>query len=229
MCLRSCGNNGRHYRCKRHDFCNRYNGYNGYYRHDGYYRHNGHCDDIDWQIECDFLGMMYPGFVNASAARSFDIGHITNYGDGVYGGVFVTAMHSAAFTASTVEEIVNAGLAVIPDNTTFKDAMNVVIESYRAGDTWEECWQKLETKYGTVDKCPEMSTKKYNIDAKLNAAYILVGLLWGGGDFEQTMIISGRCGQDSDCNPSSAASILGNTTIALTVSMLSEGGQSIIM
>ncbi|MBO5006077.1 MAG: ADP-ribosylglycohydrolase family protein, partial [Clostridia bacterium] len=50
----------------------------------------------------------------------------------------------------------------------------------------------------------------YNIDAKLNAAYILVGLLWGEGDFEQSMIISGRCGQDSDCNPSSVASILGN-------------------
>ena len=55
-----------------------------------------------------------------------------------------------------------------------------------------------------------MSTKKYNIDAKINAAYILVGLLWGEGDFEKTMVLSGRCGQDSDCNPSSAASILGN-------------------
>jgi hypothetical protein len=176
----------------------------------GHFLYNKHCDDLDWQIECDFLGMMYPGFVSAAASRSFDIGHITNYGDGVYGGVFVTAMHSAAFTASSVEEIVNAGLSVIPDNTTFKEALNVVMESYRAGDTWEACWQKLEVRYGTADKCPEMSKNKYNIDAKLNAAYILVGLLWGAGDFEQTMIISGRCGQDSDCNPSSAASILGN-------------------
>ena len=176
----------------------------------GHFLYNQHCDDLDWQIECDFLGMMYPGLVNAAAKRSFDIGHITNYGDGVYGGVFVTAMHSAAFTANTVGEIVKAGLAVIPDNTTFKEAMNLVVESYLAGDEWWDCWNKLEAKYGTVDKCPEMSTKKYNIDAKLNAAYILVGLLWGGGDFEQTMIIAGKCGQDSDCNPSSAASILGN-------------------
>jgi hypothetical protein len=160
--------------------------------------------------------MMYPGFVNDAAVRSFDIGHITNYGDGVYGGVFVTAMHAAAFTANSIDEIINAGLSVIPDNTTFKEAMNVVMESYKAGDTWQQCWQKLETKYGRVDKCPSMNeasgtkNSQYNIDAKLNAAYILVGLLWGQGDFEQTMFISGRCGQDSDCNPSSAASILGN-------------------
>lgn len=176
----------------------------------GHYLFNGHADDIDWQIECDFLGQMYPGLVNKAALRSFDIGHIMNYGDGVYGGVFVTAMHAAAYTANSVDEIIEAGLAVIPDGTTFKEAMNVVMESYKAGDTWQQCWQKLETKYGTVDKCPEMGSKAYNIDAKLNAAYILVGLLWGEGDFEQSMIIAGRCGQDSDCNPSSAASILGN-------------------
>lgn len=176
----------------------------------GHYLFNGHADDIDWQIECDFLGQMYPGLVNAAALRSFDIGHIMNYGDGVYGGVFVTAMHAAAYTANSVDEIIEAGLSVIPDGTTFKEAMMVVMESYAAGDTWQQCWQKLENAYGTVDKCPEMSTKAYNIDAKLNAAYILVGLLWGEGDFEQTMIIAGRCGQDSDCNPSSAASILGN-------------------
>jgi len=92
----------------------------------GHFLYNQHCDDLDWQIECDFLGMMYPGFVNAAAERSFDIGHITNYGDGVYGGVFVTAMHAAAFTASTIEEIVNAGLSVIPDNTTFKEAFDLL-------------------------------------------------------------------------------------------------------
>ena len=67
----------------------------------GHFLYNQHCDDLDWQIECDFLGMMYPGYVNASAVRSYEIGHITNYGDGVYGGVFVTAMHAAALSPTT--------------------------------------------------------------------------------------------------------------------------------
>ena len=30
----------------------------------GHYLINPHADDIDWQIECDFLGSMYPGLVN---------------------------------------------------------------------------------------------------------------------------------------------------------------------
>lgn len=180
------------------------------YPDSGHYIFNSHADDIDWQIECDFLGNMYPGLVNASAKRSFEIGHIMNYGDGVYGGVFVTAMHAAAFTANSVNDIIKAGISVIPDGTTFKDTMDLVMESYAAGDTWRQCWQKLEDAYGTVDKCPDMSGVAYNIDAKLNSAYILIGLLWGNGDFEQSMLISGMCGQDSDCNPSSVAGILGN-------------------
>lgn len=48
-----------------------------------------------------------------------------------------------------------------------------------------------------------------DIDAKINAAYIVLGLLYGNGDFTKTMEISTRAGQDSDCNPSSAGGILG--------------------
>ncbi len=49
----------------------------------------------------------------------------------------------------------------------------------------------------------------FNIDARLNGAYIALGLLYGEGDFAKTLEISTRSGQDSDCNPSSAAGVLG--------------------
>ena len=37
----------------------------------------------------------------------------------------------------------------------------------------------------------------------------MIGLLYGEGDFEKTMDIATRCGQDSDCNPASTAGVLG--------------------
>lgn len=43
----------------------------------------------------------------------------------------------------------------------------------------------------------------------MNAAYVVIGLLYGGGDFTKTMEITTRCGQDADCNPSSSGGILG--------------------
>jgi hypothetical protein len=38
-----------------------------------------------------------------------------------------------------------------------------------------------------------------------------MGLLYGRGDLDQTIIISCRCGQDSDCNPSSSGGVLFTT------------------
>jgi hypothetical protein len=41
--------------------------------------------------------------------------------------------------------------------------------------------------------------------------YFLIELLFGNGDPGKTIRVACRCGQDSDCNPSSAADILFTT------------------
>ncbi|MDF2685561.1 MAG: putative rane protein [Clostridia bacterium] len=172
--------------------------------------YNQHSEDIDWQIEADFVGHLYPGLINTAANKAFEIGHIMNYGDGVYGGVFVTAMHSAAFFAKDINEIINAGIQAIPEGTTFRQIMDDVKKCFDEGKTWEECWQFIETKWGKTDRCISLAESELNIDAKMNSAYILIGLLYGKGNFDDSMRISMQCGQDSDCNPSSVGAILGN-------------------
>jgi hypothetical protein len=76
-------------------------------------------------------------------------------------------------------------------------------------DDWKKAWQLLKAKWDKDDPCPEGVLKDFNIDARLNGGHIVLGLLWGKGDFNKTLDISTRAGQDSDCNPSSAAGVLG--------------------
>ena len=45
----------------------------------------------------DFIGLMCPGMPQTSNAICDKIGHIMNYGDGVYGGMFVCALYTEAF------------------------------------------------------------------------------------------------------------------------------------
>ena len=54
-------------------------------------------------------------------------------------------------------------------------------------------------------------TDAFNIHAKINGAFIVIGLLYGKGDLDKTIEISCRCGQDSDCNPSNAGGIIATT------------------
>ena len=55
----------------------------------GYWKNNPHADDIDFQIESDFIGLINPGMPATALEYALKVGHIMNYGDGVYGGVFV--------------------------------------------------------------------------------------------------------------------------------------------
>ena len=88
----------------------RYNVLNGLLPPDsGHWTNSPHADDIDFQIEADFAGLMSPGLVNAGAAICDRVGHIMNYGDGWYGGVYVAAMYSLAFVSADVESVVVGG------------------------------------------------------------------------------------------------------------------------
>ncbi len=173
-------------------------------------KYNIHANDIDFQIEADVIGLMTPGLPNEASKFAHRVGGVMNSGEGIYGGVFVSAMYSAAFFESDPRKIVEAGLAAIPANSryarTVSDALRV---SKQFPNDWKKTWQVLEEKWGTVESCPEGALRGFNIEASLNGAYIALGLVYGGGDFTKTLDIATRSGQDSDCNPSSAGGILG--------------------
>src|SRR5436309_1049739 len=72
----------------------------------GYWKNNPHADCIDYQIESDFSGLMSPGMPNAASQISDKIGHIMNYGDGWYGGVFIGAMYTQAFVSNDINHVI---------------------------------------------------------------------------------------------------------------------------
>ncbi len=176
----------------------------------GHWLNNPHADDIDFQIEADFIGMMTPGMINTANEYGDLIGHIMNYGDGWYGGAFMGAMYSTAFISDDIDFVIRQGLAPIPEKTRFYQAISDVLKWHKQyPNDWKQCWFEFEKKHTSEKGCPEGVFNSFNIDASVNAAYVVIGLLYGEKDFYRTMDISTRCGQDSDCNPATAAGILG--------------------
>jgi len=176
----------------------------------GYWKNNPHADDIDFQIEADFIGLLCPGMPATALDYCNKVGHIMNYGDGVYGGLFVAAMYSHAFVDSNIVQVVEKALQSLPPSSAYARCISDVIGWWRAyPDDWHRTWFELEKKWGEEIGCPGCVMRPGNIDAKMNGAYVTIGLLYGNMDFGRTMEIATRCGQDSDCNPSNAAGILG--------------------
>lgn len=172
----------------------------------GHWKNNPHANCLDFQIEADFAGIMAPGMVNSATEICDRVGHIMAYGDGWYGGVYVAAMYSLAYVSDDVEYVVTEALKSIPQETTFYECMTDVINWYKQyPKDWKKCWEEIEKKWGSSDiDCPSCVEVPANIGTCVNGAYIILGLLYGQGDFEKTIDISTRAGQDSDCNPASS-------------------------
>lgn len=165
-------------------------------------------DDIDFQIEADYIGLMNPGMIQNIINTSNKIGHIMNYGDGVYGGIFLSTLYSAAFFENDINKIIETGLSSIPPQSDYARIVRDVIKLHKHYPAdWKAAWKELEAKWGDVDISGAGAA--FNIDAKLNGAYIVMGLLYGERDEYKTLEITTRCGQDADCNPSNAMAVLG--------------------
>jgi hypothetical protein len=175
----------------------------------GHPKYNRHADDIDFQIEADVFGIICPGLPQESNRLCDIFGHIMNYGDGVYGGMFVAGMYTEAFFESDdVLKVIEAGLACIPSESQYYACIRDTVRwCQEHPDDWLATWHKVEAKWNDDLDC--IPGNPHNIDAKLNGAYIVMGLLYGDGDMLKTIEICTRGGQDADSSTANAGGVIG--------------------
>lgn len=167
-------------------------------------------DDIDYQIEADFSGIIAPGMPQRVVKLGEQFGRIMNYGDGLYAGQFIGGMYAEAFFENDRVKTVEAGLKCIPQSSKYAQMVRDMLEWYKADPVdWKKAWKLAVDKYGTKDSPMVGKVSFPAIDVKINGACVLLGYLWGDGDIMKTAKISTAAGYDSDCNPSSSVGVLG--------------------
>ncbi len=139
---------------------------------------------------------MSPGMANTAATICDKAGHIMSYGDGWYGGVYVAALYASAFVYDDITTIVTEALKVIPGESDYSKCLHDVITWCRENDDWRHTWRLVNDKWADETGCPQGVHAPFSIDAKLNSAYVVMGLLYGNGDMERTLDIATRCGSD---------------------------------
>jgi hypothetical protein len=71
-------------------------------------------DDIDYQIEADFSGIIAPGMPQRAVNLGEQFGRIMNNGDGLYPGPLIGGTYAEAFCETDHVKSVEAGLKCIP-------------------------------------------------------------------------------------------------------------------
>jgi ADP-ribosylglycohydrolase len=160
-------------------------------------------EQIGGQIFIDPWGLVAPGNPELAASLAEKAASVTHGGNGIYGGVFIACCISLAFVEKDIQTVVEKALAFIPADCEYARVARAVQAFHRAHpEDWRACFAYLKENFG-YDKYPG------NCHIIPNAGVILLALLYGEGDFEETICICNMCGWDTDCNVGNAACILG--------------------
>jgi len=154
---------------------------------------------IGAQIRADMWGYVAPGNPELAAELAYRDARLSHLKNGIYGEMFISAMISATFTISNIEEIIEIGLSVIPKKSRLAEAIRDVMRLSKEYEDWKDVWNKISEKYGHY----------HFVHTINNAAIVTMGLLYGEGDYGKSISISVMGGWDTDCNGATTGSIIG--------------------
>jgi ADP-ribosylglycohydrolase/transcriptional regulator with XRE-family HTH domain len=154
---------------------------------------------IGARIRADIYGYVAPGkpeFAATLAHRDASLSHTKN---GIYSAMFTAAAIAWSFVTDDIGEIVEVGLSEIPERCRLSEALRNVIEIAQVTDDWEVAYDRLMLEYGSY----------HPVHAINNTAWVVLALLYAGGDFEKAICLAVSCGMDTDCNGANVGSIMG--------------------
>ena len=172
----------------------------------GSIKQNGYtvAEQIGGQIFIDSWGLVTPGNPDLAAKYAGMAASVTHDGNAIYGGIFIAACISYAFVEQNIKAIIEKGLSYIPCDCEYTRVVRAVIAYYDAhpGSHWRDCFQYIFEHFG-YDKYPGAC------HIIPNSAVMILSLLYGEGDFSDTLNICNMCGWDTDCNVGNIATIMG--------------------
>lgn len=150
-------------------------------------------------IRSEVWACMCPGKPEAAAYFAMCDSSIDHCGEGVWAEMFLAAAESSAFYANSMEEAFNGGLEHISSDSNIYKAIKYVMDQYASGTPMEEVGELVMKKFGNHNFT----------DVVMNLSFLAIGLLYGEGDFEKTVLTAVNFGYDTDCTAATAGGLFG--------------------
>jgi ADP-ribosylglycohydrolase len=159
----------------------------------------------DWigaQIRTDVYGWARPGDPHAAAALAHRDAWLSHRRSGLYGALFVAAASSAALVASSVHEVIAAGLSAVPEGSRYAAAILRGAELGASDLSIDEGLDALGAEFGHL----------HWVHALNNSALLAFALVRSDGDFATAISIAVMGGWDTDSVGATAGAIAGALT-----------------
>ena len=156
-------------------------------------------DGMGAAIRTEIWACLFPGNPELAAWYAREDAIVDHNGNGIWAAMFLAAAESAAFCCNKPIHAINTGLKYIPDDCKVSKAVKFV--------------QQLYSDNVPLDKTRDLILENYGshsfTDVSMNLAFITLGLLYGEGNFEKTVLTAVNCGMDADCTGATTAAFMG--------------------
>jgi len=159
-------------------------------------------EQIGAQIFIDGWAMLVPGQPELAADIARRAASVSHDGEAVLAAQVLAAMEAQAFVEADVDRLLDTGLSVIPKESVIARLIRDLREWHRTEPDWRVARSRLEAEYG-------YDTFGGNVHVVPNHGVIVLALLYGGGDWDRSMMIVNTCGWDTDCNSGNLGALLG--------------------
>ena len=181
---------------------------------------NSYKDSCGAFIRSEIWACIAPGMPETAVRYAIEDA-IVDHGDGegTYAEVFCAAVQSAAFTETDPAVLIDLGLSFLPRECGVAKAVRRAVACHADGLTWQEARECILAEYrGHYCEYAGISQEERDKgyadgpmgwDAPSNIAIIIIGWLYGEGDFGRSLCIAVNCGEDTDCTAGTLGAILG--------------------
>ena len=176
----------------------------------GSFRFNMHAYAIDSQITTESLGALAPGMPQWAIDSVRRFGGVSNEGFALHAAQFYAALYAYAAFESDPEVLVELAQNVVPTTSRSWQAIQDVRDWYEA-DMLDGVPDWRATRQFVYDYYVNYDNGRFRnwVESTINLALTTLAILYGQGEFEDTIRIGVLCGYDADCNPATAGGLIG--------------------
>jgi hypothetical protein len=156
-------------------------------------------------IRCDTWAYVTPGARRRATEFALHDAVYTQTRNGIYAGVYWTVAIQAALTTGDVDGALRVALKYVPPRSKYAEMVNWCFERPGAAD-WADAVDALYERYGYEDLLPKQMAFNHCL---INGGLVLLGVLYGEGDFSRTIGLTVAGGRDTDCTGATAGSLMG--------------------
>jgi len=161
--------------------------------------------NISGQFVCECFGLIAPAMPRTAGRIGLNYTHVSIDGEPAQTTQLFTAMIAAAFTTSDIDRILDAGLSSIDANSELMAIItDVRLWHKQYPNDWRTTRRLIKEKYAIYD-----SRMRNQNGYETCTAGTIAALLYGRGDFADTLRYAFNFGWDADNNAATAGAIVG--------------------